>query len=193
MPNSPWPAYVRGKSSCRCNISLSKAILPQRATWRGPAQLIAPPLRDQPAALVGHSHEHRFQCCSAATGDHERVTAPLRWPAETRFVVAATSPVSTKPAMVASVEPCANSSSLVQPPAEPASSSRAGRQLGMILSLRHGGELASPVPERYCTSWARSRVYSASLIDPACLSRPSFSISSAALKPTTFLSSSRAC
>jgi hypothetical protein len=42
-------------------------------------------------------------------------------------------------------------------------------------------------------SRARRRVNSASLIDLAFLSRSSFSISSAALKPTTRLSSSRAC
>src|SRR5262245_32574625 len=45
----------------------------------------------------------------------------------------------------------------------------------------------------YCISRARSRANSASLIDPACFSRLSFSISSATLKPTTLLSSSRAC
>lgn len=51
-PNSPWPAYVRGKGSCRCNVSLSKAILHQGATRRGPAPLIPPPPRNQPAALI---------------------------------------------------------------------------------------------------------------------------------------------
>ena len=45
---------------------------------------------------------------------------------------------------------------------------------------------------RYDTSLARSCANSASLIDPAFFSRSSFSISSAALKPTTRRSSSRA-
>ena len=45
----------------------------------------------------------------------------------------------------------------------------------------------------YWTSLARRRLNSASVIDPAFLRRSSFSISSAALKPTTRLSSSRAC
>ena len=44
----------------------------------------------------------------------------------------------------------------------------------------------------YCTRLARRRTNSASLIDPAFFSRSSFSISSAALKPTTRRSSSRA-
>jgi hypothetical protein len=46
---------------------------------------------------------------------------------------------------------------------------------------------------RYCTSRARRRVNSSSLIEPAFLSRSSLSISSAALKPTMRRSSSRAC
>jgi Ca2+-binding RTX toxin-like protein len=45
----------------------------------------------------------------------------------------------------------------------------------------------------YWTSLARRRLNSASVIDPAFLRRSSFSISSAGLKPTTRLSSSRAC
>jgi hypothetical protein len=44
----------------------------------------------------------------------------------------------------------------------------------------------------YCTSRVRSRVNSASLIDPSFFNRSSFSISSAVLKPITRLSSSRA-
>ena len=51
----------------------------------------------------------------------------------------------------------------------------------------------SPKPMAYCTSFARKRANSASLIDPAFFSRSSFSISSAALYPTTRRSSSRAC
>src|SRR5262249_11756644 len=45
----------------------------------------------------------------------------------------------------------------------------------------------------YETSFARRRANSASVIDPAFFSRSSFSFSSAALKPTTRRSSSRAC
>jgi hypothetical protein len=61
---------------------------------------------------------------------------------------------------------------------------RAARQLRRLTSSGF---------EHYCTSRARSRANSTSLIDPACFSRLSFSISSETLKPTTLLSSSRAC
>ena len=61
------------------------------------------------------------------------------------------------------------------------------------LALRYPGGclgIARPKPMTYCTSFARKRANSASLIDPAFFSRSSFSISSAALNPTTRRSSS---
>jgi hypothetical protein len=67
------------------------------------------------------------------------------------------------------------------------------RQAKRRTCTQHRNGYRGEAEPSYCTSRARSRVNSASLIDPACFSRPSLSISSAALNPIALLISSRAC